>query len=147
MQSWNVLDTPEIMCMLLPKLSGGRRDKWSWRVLLTRRKQGKEPELADFIDFVDDENLAVGDPVFSEKAVEQYIDKNTKSRRVATYVSGSKEKSVDLTEFTMYKLWRKSSIGRLPEVYGHGFEGQNQLLIKEKVLFWMFATNEATTKC
>ena len=107
MQSWNVLDTPEIMCMLLPKLSGGRRDKWSWRVLLIRRKQGKEPELADFIDFVDDENLTVGDPVFSEKDVEQYIDKNTKSRRVVIYVSGSKEKSVDLTEFTMYKLWRK----------------------------------------
>ena len=44
----------------------------------------------------------------------------------------------------MYKLWRKSSIERLPEVYIHDFEGQNQPPIKEKVLFWMFATNEAT---
>ena len=30
----------------------------------------------------------------------------------------------------MHKLWRKSSIGWLPEVHGHCFEGQNQLLIK-----------------
>ena len=30
----------------------------------------------------------------------------------------------------MYKLWRKSSIGWLPKVHEHGFEGQNQLLIK-----------------
>ena len=72
------------------------------------------------------------------------------TRRVATYVSGSKEKSVDLTVrspciITMYKLWRNSSIGWLSEVYGHGFKGQNQLPIKEKVLFWAFVTNEATT--
>ena len=35
----------------------------------------------------------------------------------------------------MYKLWRKSSIGQLPQVYWHSFEGQNQLPTKEKVLF------------
>ena len=69
MQTWNDLDTPEIMCMLLSKLPGETRDKWSWRVLLIRSKQGKEPELADFIDFVNDENLIVNDPVFSKEAV------------------------------------------------------------------------------
>ena len=97
LQTWNVLDTPEIMCMLLSKLPGGTRDKWSRRVLLIRRKQGKEPELADFFDFVNDENLIVSEAVFSKEAVEQYIDKKTKSRMVAKYLSGSKEKSVDLT--------------------------------------------------
>ena len=65
--------------------------------MLIGRKQGKEPELADFIDFVNNENMIVNDPVFSKETVEQYIDKKTKSRRVATYVSGSKEKSLDLT--------------------------------------------------
>ena len=34
----NVLDTPEIMCMVLSKIPGGTRDKWSKRVLLIRRK-------------------------------------------------------------------------------------------------------------
>ena len=95
-QTWNVLDTPKFMCILLSKLPGGTRDNWSRRVLLIRRKQGKELELADFIDFVNDENLTVNDPVFSTEAAEQYIDKNIKSRNVATYVSGSKEKFVDL---------------------------------------------------
>ena len=68
MQTWNVFDTSEIMCMLLSKLPGGIRDKWSKRVLLIRRKKGKELELADFIDFVNDENLIVIDPVFSKEA-------------------------------------------------------------------------------
>ena len=73
LQTWNVLDTPEIMCMLLSKLPCRTRDKWSRRVLLIRRKQGKQPELANFIDFVNDENLIVSDPIFSKEAVEQYI--------------------------------------------------------------------------
>ena len=46
---------------------------------------------------MNDENLIVNDPVFSNEALEQYIDKKSKSRSVAAYVSGSKEKSVDLT--------------------------------------------------
>ena len=64
------------------------------RVLLIRRKKGKELELADFIDFVNDENLIVIDTVFSKEAEEQYIDNKTKSRWVATDVSVSKEKFV-----------------------------------------------------
>ena len=82
--------------MLLSKLPGGTRDKWSMRVLLISRKQEKEDELADFIDFVNDENLIVSDPLFYKQPVEHYIDKKAKSRRVATYISGSKEKFGDL---------------------------------------------------
>ena len=57
------MDTPEIMCMVLSKIPGGARGKCSKRVLLMRRKQGKEPEMVDYIDFVNDENLIVSDPV------------------------------------------------------------------------------------
>ena len=63
LQIWNVLDTPEIMCMVLSKIPGGTRDNWSKRVLLIRRKQGKEPEMVDCIGLVNDENLIVSDPV------------------------------------------------------------------------------------
>ena len=49
--------------MVLSKIPGGTRDKWSKTVLLIRRKQGKEPEMVDYIDFVNDENLIVSDPV------------------------------------------------------------------------------------
>ena len=44
---------------------------------------------------MNDENLKISDPVFSKEAVEQYIDNKTKSRRVATYVLGSKKKFDD----------------------------------------------------
>ena len=92
MQTWNVLGTLEIMWMLLSTFQSGTRDKWSSRVLPIRKKQVKELELADFIDFANDENLIVNNPVFSKEAVEQNIDKKMKSRRVATYALGSKEK-------------------------------------------------------
>ena len=83
------------LCVCLSKLPGGTKDKGSRRVLLIRGKQGKKPELANFIDLVNDENLIVSDPVFSKEAVEQYIEKKTKSRRVATYISGSTGKFGD----------------------------------------------------
>ena len=39
LQSWNVLNTPDIICMLLSKLPGSVRDKWSWKVLTIRRRE------------------------------------------------------------------------------------------------------------
>ena len=38
MQTWNVLDTPEVICMLLSKLTSSTRDKWSRKMLGIRRK-------------------------------------------------------------------------------------------------------------
>ena len=89
---------------------------------------------------MNDENLIVNDPVFSKEAVEQYFHKKTKSRRLAAYVSGSREKSVDLIV--------RSSCVNCGE--NHQLDGclkfmdmalkDNQLSIKEKVLFRMFST-------
>ena len=73
LQSWNGLNTPDIICMLLSKLPGSVRDKFSWKVLTIRRRGNREPEMADFIQFVNDETLIVTDPVFSREAVEQYV--------------------------------------------------------------------------
>ena len=86
MQTWNVLDTPEVMWMLLSKLPGGTRDKWSKRDL----------ELANLIDFVSDENLRLNDSVFSKEAVEQYIEKKPIKcgKKLSTYVAGSTECNV-----------------------------------------------------
>ena len=52
-------------------------NKWSRKVLEIRRKLKWDPELADLIDFVSDENLIVNDPVFSKEAVEHYADDST----------------------------------------------------------------------
>ena len=70
LQSWNVLDTPDIMCMLLSKLPGSARDKWSRNVLTIRRRHKREQDLTDFIHFANDKALIVTDPMFSKEAVE-----------------------------------------------------------------------------
>ena len=96
MQTWNVLDTPEVMCMPLSKLPGGMRDKWPRKVLGIRRKLKRDPELAYLIDFVSDENLIVNDPVFSKEGVKQYIEKKPVNcgKKLSTYVAGSTECNV-----------------------------------------------------
>ena len=70
-----MLHTPDIICMLLSKLPRSVRDKWTRKVLTTRRMGNREPEVADFIQFVDDETLIVTDPVFSKEAAEHYAEK------------------------------------------------------------------------
>ena len=59
----------------------------------TRKKLKRDPELADLIDFVSDENLIVNDTVFSKEAVEQYIKKKPVKcgKKLPTYVAGSTE--------------------------------------------------------
>ena len=76
MQTWNVLDTPELMRMLLSKLPSGTRNKWSRKVLGVRRKLKKDPELVDLIDFVSDENLIVNDPSFQRKLLSFKLKRN-----------------------------------------------------------------------
>ena len=56
--------------MLLSKLPGSVRDKWFRNILTIRRRDNKEPEMADFIQFANDETLIVTDPVFSKEAVQ-----------------------------------------------------------------------------
>ena len=60
-QSWNLLDTPDIMCMLLSKLPGSARDKWFRNVLTIRRRHKREPDLINVTHFVNDETLIVRD--------------------------------------------------------------------------------------
>ena len=60
------------------------------------RKLKRDPELADLIDFVSDENLIVNDLVFSKEAVEQYIEKKPVKcgNKLPTFVAGSTECNV-----------------------------------------------------
>ena len=58
------MDTPDVTCMLLSKLPGHTKDTWVRCVLSIRRKQLREPDLVDFIEFVKDETLLVNDPLF-----------------------------------------------------------------------------------
>ena len=65
------MDTLDVVCMLLAKLLGHARDKWSRSVLSIRRMQIREPELADFIEPVKDKALLVNDLLFSKSPIDQ----------------------------------------------------------------------------
>ena len=92
-QSWNVLNRPDIIWTLLSKLPGSVKDKWSRRVLTIRRRGNREPEMADFIQFVNNETLIVIDPVFSKEAVEQYVEKKPYYKKVtiSAFPTGNEE--------------------------------------------------------
>ena len=56
-QQWNSLDTVDILFALISELPGNARYKWNMKVMMIQRCHGREPELPDFIDFIDDETF------------------------------------------------------------------------------------------
>ena len=93
-----MLNTPDIVCMLLSKLPGSVRDKWSRKVLTVRRRGNRELEMADFIQFINDETLIVTDPVFSKEEVEQYIGKKPSYKKGMISVFSTKiEENLDVS--------------------------------------------------
>ena len=55
-QHWNVLDNPEILCLV---------DRWNRKVQNIRRRELREPDLTDFVQFVEEEKLLMNDSQFS----------------------------------------------------------------------------------
>ena len=74
-QTWNALDTPEMMCLVLSKLLGHTRERWNKSVMSIRRRYSREPDFADLIHFIEDDATLVYDPLFSKKALSGYVDK------------------------------------------------------------------------
>ena len=74
-QDWNALDTPGMLCMLILKLSGELMDRWNKTVKAIRRKQIRELDLQDSIQFVEKETTLMNDPLFSREALHEYIKK------------------------------------------------------------------------
>ena len=79
--NWNIMDSPDTICMLLSKLPGHMRDRWNREVYNIRTRYGKEPALSDLIDFVDKETILVNDPLFSKEAVDQFVEQKEKQER------------------------------------------------------------------
>ena len=79
--------------MLLSKLPGSARDKWSRKVLTIRWNQRKEPERSDFIKFVDNEILIVSNPLFSKAAADEYLEKrpNHKTNKISAFATGEQK--------------------------------------------------------
>ena len=97
LQIWNVFNTPDIVYMLLSKLPGSVRDKWSRKVLTIRQNQRRQPELSKFIKFVDNETLIVSNSLFSKAALEEYFEKgpNHKRNEISAFAAGEQSKKGD----------------------------------------------------
>ena len=93
-QTWNALDTPEMMCLVLSKLPGHTRERWNRSVMSIRRRYSREPDFADLIHFVKDEATLVNNPLFSKEALSRYIDKRevpVKRKQLKAYVITANE--------------------------------------------------------
>ena len=62
-QTWNVLDTPEMVCLLLSKQPGHIKERWNRSVMQ------REPDFADLIHLFEDEATLVNDTLFSNDTV------------------------------------------------------------------------------
>ena len=94
-KQWSSLNSPEILCTLTSKVPGNARDRWNRKVLSIRRHRAKDPELADFIDFINDETLLGIGPLFSRETLKMYVEKEERSylkKKMKSYASSTTDK-------------------------------------------------------
>ena len=94
-QQWNSLNSPDILCTLTSKLPGNARDKWNRKVLSIQQHRAEDLELADFIDFINDETLLASDPLFYREALKVYVEKEERShlkKKMKSYASNTTDK-------------------------------------------------------
>ena len=87
--NWNLLDNPDIICLLLSKLPGVLLDRWNRRVFNIRMNNTMEPSLLDLVLFIDEETTLVNDPLFSRDAFSQYQEKKEtydRKKKVNTFL-------------------------------------------------------------
>ena len=95
-QNCNIIDTQEMICLVLSKLPGNLREKWNRTVLNIRTRHLREPDFADLIHIVDDEGTLANDPLFSKDALSGYVDRKeapSKQKQLKTYLLTANEKS------------------------------------------------------
>ena len=93
-EQWNSLNSPDILCTLTSKLPGNARDKWNRKVLSIQRHRAEDPELADFIDFINEETLLASEPLFSREALKVYVEKERShlKKKMKSYASNTTDK-------------------------------------------------------
>ena len=77
----NLLDTPNVICMILLKVPVFLQDRWNRHVHKIRKNQTRQPGLLDLTNFTKDEMALVIDPLYSREAVGQYEDKPLKPHK------------------------------------------------------------------
>ena len=81
-QRWNTLNSPDILCMMASKLPGVLTEGWNRDVSKIRRHHRREPDLEDFIMYIEEETMLMSDPLFSREALSELnIVKERPARR------------------------------------------------------------------
>ena len=97
-QHWNAFDSPEILCMLISKITEcwwtGGTEKYKTS---EKGKKGRESDLIDFVQFVEEETLLMNDPLFSSEALHEYAGQkekagNAKHKKLKNCYTKSEEK-------------------------------------------------------
>ena len=79
--NWSVLNSLELLCMLISKLATSSGDNCNRKVQSIHRWHKREPDLAELIHFIDEETQLVNDPLYSWEAVQQCADKKEKDKK------------------------------------------------------------------
>ena len=88
--NWNLLDNPDIICLLLSKLPGVLLGRWNRGVFHMGRNSTMEPSLSHLILFIDEETTLLNDSLFSRDAVSKYQEKKEKydqNKKVNTFLA------------------------------------------------------------
>ena len=70
-QRWNTLNSPYILCMMASKLPDSLTERLNREVSKIRRHHRREPDLEDFIKYIEEETMLMSDPLFSQKALSE----------------------------------------------------------------------------
>ena len=136
-QTWNALDTPEMMCLVLSKLPGHTRERWNRSVMSIRRRYSREPDFADLIHFVEDEATLVNDPLFSKEALSGYVDKRevpVKRKQLKTYVITANEDTSRLQN-SCPLCQRDHDLDKCEDFMKKSTEDRSKFLAKNKLCY------------
>ena len=136
-QTWNALDTPEMMCLVLSKLPGHIRERWNRSVMSIRRRYSREPDFADLIHFVEDEATLVNDPLFSKEALSGYVDKRevpVKRKQLKTYVIAANEDTSRLQN-SCPLCQRDHDLDKCEDFMKKSVEDRSKFLAKNKLCY------------
>ena len=87
----NLLDSLDLICMILSKVPGHLQDRWNRNALeIIKRTETRKPGLLDLTNFVEDEMILVNDPLFSKEAVRQYDEKPWRPQNFQKHQTGVK---------------------------------------------------------
>ena len=80
-QRWNTLNSLDILCMMASKLPDSLTGRWNREVANIRRHHRREPDLEDFIMYIEEETMLMSDPLFSREALSELNTVKERSSR------------------------------------------------------------------